>query len=432
MFKVVVCVISGLLLLSLLASSATTFPRFQEDWFISIDDQFTPIIDPTIARVVEMINKSLLRKYLKDIVAFGPRVTGTYACEKAAEYIYHQFEETGLSVRYHNWSAFKEGRDRGFYVSQNVEGTLKGHDSLSDRVIIFSAHYDTVEGSPGANDDGSGTAAVLAAAYVLSQFEFKHTIRFVAFSGEEIGRLGSHEYVKELYERRENIVVDVNADVIGYARSAEGGRTMWITATEDAVWMFNVTEKLNIDYNIDFQIYYDEINREGWGWSDYFSFVEYGYEAVACWGGEWDPNEHTPADDLDNINFSYLVNTTRVITAMLAYIANLPDFYPQISIESPRFGKLYFRGLEKINISDLEIVVVDDIWIWADERVATVPIQRAEFYYDERLMYTDTEPPFKWHLNKRSIRKHRVTVVAYDKIGRASMDWRDIYIINLF
>ena len=58
---------------------------------------------------------------------------------------------------------------------------------LDNSAIIFNAHYDSVAKGPGANDDGSGTVAVLAAAYALSHFDFKRTIKFVTFSGEEIG-----------------------------------------------------------------------------------------------------------------------------------------------------------------------------------------------------------------------------------------------------
>ncbi|UCD14161.1 MAG: M28 family peptidase [Thermoplasmatales archaeon] len=387
--------------------------------------------DPKIETILEMINESLLREYLEILVGYGPRLTGTYSCQKSAEYIYQQFKKMGLKTRYQNWTTFGNRYHPRLFKSQNVEGKLKGSDLTSDKIILFNAHYDTVKASPGANDDGSGTAAVLAAAYVLSNFEFSHTLKFITFSGEEVGTLGSHVYAKEAYEQNDNIMVEINADMIGHAETAEGGRRMGITATEDAGWILDVVENINTDCRINFQINIGEIDREGRGWGDYHPFVEYGYEALACWGGEHDQNMHTPKDDINNVNFSYLVNTTRILAGTLAYLADNYETYPQVRIVSPKFGKLYFEGREIHNIDDLKTIVIDDIWIWIDVKCATVPIERAEFYYGNKLEYTDNEPPFKWHLNKLSIRKHRITVVVYDNLGRKSSDRRDIRFINL-
>jgi len=65
----------------------------------------------------------------------------------------------------------------------------------------MSARYDCTSGSLGADDDGSGVAAVLASASIMSHYAFNHTIRFIAFSGEEVGTYGSFTYAKEAYER---------------------------------------------------------------------------------------------------------------------------------------------------------------------------------------------------------------------------------------
>ena len=107
-------------------------------------------------------------------------------------------------------------------------------------------------------------------------------MKFVTFAGEEIGLLGSESYAKEAYDKNDNILVDINADMIGHAETAEGGHNMGITSTEDTTWIFDVIENINTEYNINFQINKGEINRDGRGWSDYHSFVEYGYETLAC------------------------------------------------------------------------------------------------------------------------------------------------------
>jgi hypothetical protein len=104
---------------------------------------------------------------------------------------------------------------------------------------------------------------------------------------------------------------------------------------------------------------------------------------------------------------------------------------PQVRITSPRVGFLYNDGMQKSPLSEFKTTVINNIWIWAEVDNATIPIQRAEFYYDGKLVYTDTEAPYKWEFNKFSLRKHQITVMVYDQLGRNSSDWREIRFINI-
>ena len=101
--------------------------------------------------LIEKVNKSLISYYLEKLVSYGPRFTGTDNCRLSAEYIYDEFQASGLDVSYHPWTSLQ-------YSSQNIVGTLAGRDSHQNPIIILCAHYDTTETSPGANDDGSGIA----------------------------------------------------------------------------------------------------------------------------------------------------------------------------------------------------------------------------------------------------------------------------------
>jgi hypothetical protein len=360
-------------------------------------------------------------------------MTGTYGCEKAAEYIYTKFKEMGLETCYQNWTAFGNRRHPRLFRSQNIEGTLEGTNFPDNHIIVFNAHYDTVRKSPGADDNGGGVAAVLAAAYVLSQFQFNHTLKFVSFSGEEIGFLGSYKYAKGSYESEDDILVDFNADMIAHTGIGEGGKKFRIYGTQDVQWIMEIIEELNIAYDIDFELVQRILNEDArHGGSDYFPFMKYGYEVISFFEYEWNPYFHTPDDTIEHINFSYLVNTTKLIVASMAFLADNEHTFPQIQIESPRFGKLYFEGMKKCNIRDLKTIVIDDIWIWAEVKYAQYPIERVEFYYDDILVFTDTEYPFKWHFNKLSVGKHRITVVAYDQMGRRTSGWKDIRFINIF
>ena len=393
-------------------------------------DQLYPTItyNPKIAAALALINETTLGDILATLVSYAPRVTGNFGCQKSAEYMYDLFTTNGLTTRYHNWTAWGNRYNPRKYTGLNVEGTIPG---TTNDLILFSAHYDGYKKGPAANDDASGTAAVVAAGLALSQFTFNHTLKFIAFSGEEQGLLGSHAYAQEAYYRDENIVVDFQADMIGHATTPEGGSQMGLVASEDVAWMLDAAETLTTTYNIGLTINKGNINREGYGGSDYFSFIEYNWEAIACWGGEHDPNMHTANDSFDNVNLSYLVKTTRMVVALLAYLADLQEFSPQITIESPREGKLYFDGMEQRNISDLKTIVINDLFIWTEVRYSSVPVERVEFYYDTHLEYTDTTAPFTWQFNKHSLQTHRITVIMYDQLGRKSTDFRDIRFINL-
>jgi hypothetical protein len=377
-----------------------------------------------------MINETIIREYLETIVGFESRWTGTPGCEKAAQYIHQQFTDMQLIARYQNWTLLGNRNNHYLFTSQNIEGTLPGTNTVDTSAIIFNAHYDSIEDGLGANDDGSGTVAVLAAAYALSHFDFKRTIKFVTFSGEEIGLDGSRAYTKEAYERNENILVEINADMIGHD---EGSRSMRVTATEDAGWIADIFKMINNDYSIGLIVNRGTINRvrHSMGGSDYAPFLVYGWESICCWEGDHDPNFHTAQDNLSNVNISYLVNMTRIIAATIAQLADLTETPPQVRITSPRVGFLYNAGIKERAISEFKTIVINDIEIVAAVDYATVPIERAEFYYDGKLVFNDTEAPFEWQFNKFSVRKHQITVLVYDQLGRNTSDWREIYFMNI-
>lgn len=384
-----------------------------------------------ISDILDLIDENLISEYIETLVSLGPRETGTYGCEISGEYIFNKFTSMGLETNFYKWRALGNKYHFRWFEDRNVEATIKSNNS-SDITIIFGAHYDSVKKSPGGDDNGGGATAVLAAAYALSNFDFKHTIKLVAFSGEEQGLLGSKAYAKKAYEEDENILVYINADMIAYSKTSEGGKKIRYSMTEDTDWIIDIFDNINNDYNLDFEESSSwEIDRERAGGSDYTSFANYGYESISCWEGEWDPHMHTPEDDLSNVNISYLTRMAKIIAGTIATLADSTDIPAQIKIVSPRYNKLYFERRPIKNLSDLKIKVFDYIWIWTEITPSNANIERVEFYYGNRKMFTDTEPPFKWKMNTLSLRKHRIKVICYDEYGRTSEDYRDIYFYNL-
>jgi len=265
-----------------------------------------------IINILEIIDENLIVEYLEDLVSFGPRVTGSSACEAAGDYIYNEFVSYGLEARYDPWSY-------GSYSGNNIEGTLPGFDEESDEIYIICAHYDSVSGSPGADDDGSGTAAVLAAAYTMSQYDFNHTIRFVAFDGEEQGLLGSYRYVEECNGNGDNIIAALNGDMIGYAENPTQASYIKTYENPASQWITDFTEEVSQTYSDYFEL---TIVPSGPAYnSDHASFWDFYYDSIMYHEYEFNQYYHSPQDTIENMDTDYATRVSRLEIATLGELA---------------------------------------------------------------------------------------------------------------
>ena len=85
-----------------------------------------------------------------------------------------------------------------------------------ENIYIIGAHIDDVQGTPGADDNASGSVATLLAADILSQYQWGCTLRFALWTGEEQGLNGSHAYAQRAYNNGENILGYLNLDMIAW------------------------------------------------------------------------------------------------------------------------------------------------------------------------------------------------------------------------
>ncbi len=266
----------------------------------------------SVSTLLQQVNQSLLLSYLQDLTAFGPRVTESAAIQASGNYIFNTFDAMGLDVRFHDWSY--QGRQ-----GSNVEATLYGSDTTSDEIYIICSHYDSVPGSPGADDNGSGTAAVLAAAQVLSPYAFDHTIRFVTFSGEEQGLLGSYRYVGDAFAAGDNIMAALNADMIGFALNQVDEGLIQVFLNGSSSWLADYTTNINALYStsIDLTILQAGLTSG----SDHWYFWQYGYDALFYHEYNFNDYYHSSQDRVTHINLTYHTKVTRLLTATLAELA---------------------------------------------------------------------------------------------------------------
>jgi Zn-dependent M28 family amino/carboxypeptidase len=212
-----------------------------------------------------------------------------------------------------------------------------------DNVVMAGAHLDSVIEGPGIQDDGSGSAALLETALLMSKVETENTIRFAWWAAEEIGLLGSTDYVEGLSDaERDRIALYMNYDMIGSPNYI----FMVYDANEST---FPAPEGVPIPPGSEaieelYESYYTLIGEpyddtEFSGRSDYQAFIENGIpagglftgaevlkteEQEAIWGGtageQFDQCYHLACDTFDNIDLHALeVNSDLVAFAMLTY-----------------------------------------------------------------------------------------------------------------
>lgn len=265
-----------------------------------------------IIQILQEVNEDMYWMYETNLTQWGPRNTGSTACQNAAAYILNEFQNFGYDARYCPWSS-------GGYNSNNVEATINGTDGTSD-IYIICGHYDTVSAGIGADDDTSGTVAVLMAANLLSQYNFNKTIKFVCFSGEEQGLLGSAVYAAEAAQEGWNIIGVLNCDMISYAESTNDGNNVYIIENTASEWLYTYANNVNIQYSP----YIGTLTTIHYGYmwgSDHNSFYDNGYDAIFYFEYHETPYYHTSGDNLQHVNATYECKNFRSILAVLCELA---------------------------------------------------------------------------------------------------------------
>jgi hypothetical protein len=197
--------------------------------------------DPAIEQMVKEVSPDSLRSYINSMVSFGTRSTisaqsGTKGIGPARNWVLNKFNQFAsrsggrLTAYIDTTTLPADGRRVNTpTLLGNVVAVLKGTDAADNRIFMISGHLDsratdvmntTIE-APGANDDGSGVAAVLECARVMIQRNFPATIIFVAFSGEEQGLLGAELLSKKAKQENWNIEALLNNDIMGSNNSNE-------------------------------------------------------------------------------------------------------------------------------------------------------------------------------------------------------------------
>jgi hypothetical protein len=329
--------LAGLVLLLVLGGVAAAVPA---------DLPQTIAYDPIVDTIISQVTTSTLEYEVAGLTGERPvTVAGslytfttrysyqTEAISMATRYAYEQFKEFGLTVTYHNftWSG---------YPLRNVVAEKPGLVN-PDEACLIVAHLDSrAQGwphdpAPGADDNGSGSVAVLVAARLLAPYHFSHTVRFVLFTGEEQGLRGSAAYAADCAARGEDIRGVVNLDMIAYNSDADEVLDLYdhtdVPASLELTRLFSDVVGvygLNLLPNRFTDIYPIEA-------SDQWSFLQQGYPAFLAIEDMDDstPEYHKPTDRLSTLDLDYYADFTRAAIATIAHLGQpLPVrvYIPQI------------------------------------------------------------------------------------------------------
>lgn len=247
----------------------------------------------------------------------------TLSIAKATQYVYEFMQAQGVSVTYHEW--YDDDEDLS---GRNVIGVLTGTVRPAE-IVLITAHLDDMPESsvaPGADDNASGSVAVMVAAARMAGHQFQRTVRFVFLTGEEQGLLGSDAYAKAAKARGDTIVAVYNMDMIGW------------DANQDGVMALETRYKSSPGYPSDLAIagvftqvvktygltglhpFVDACNDQ---WVDSASFWAAGYPSITAiedWE-EGNPYYHTSNDTLATLNLPFFTSFVRASVGTVAHLA---------------------------------------------------------------------------------------------------------------
>ena len=337
-----------------------------------------PKPNPATQKMLKEISADKIEEYIKKLVSFGTRNTlssqndPTRGIGAAANWIFDEFQQISkdcgncLQVEKQTFLQEKARRIPEPTNITNVLATLKGTTD-PDRIYVVSGHYDSMCSSPtdgdcdapGANDDASGTAAVIEMARVMSKMKLDATVIFMAVAGEEQGLLGAAYFAEQAKQKNWNIEAMFTNDIIGGVTTmknksdrnsvrvfAEGvpsneseaeanlrrsvGGENDSPARQLARYINDVANLYSPKFNVQIIYRRDRYGRGG----DHIPFLERGFAAVRFTEPHEDythqhqnvrtENGKFYGDTIEFVDFGYVANVTKINAASLASLALAP------------------------------------------------------------------------------------------------------------
>jgi len=281
----------------------------------------TPEFNSTYAAIVNQISPTNLATNVQTYEDFGIKNIGTLALENAQQWITETYRNYGYTA-----IELQEFPALGTF-GNNIIITKKG-TRFPNSYIILDAHYDTVY--KGANDNGSGTTLLLEIARLLKGIDTEYSIKFIHFSGEEDGLIGSYYYVQNVVKpTMMDIQLVLNVDQVGGLKGAnknvivcekgvksndkivDQNSEIVTNALAKAVTLYTtLTPEIDTAFSSDYEAF--ELNKE---------VITGLFEK----NGTQSPHYHQETDLLENMDLDYFTEVTKAATAAILHFAVAQD-----------------------------------------------------------------------------------------------------------
>jgi Zn-dependent M28 family amino/carboxypeptidase len=287
-------------------------------------------------------------RFLSDDDLAG-RMTGSAGADTAAAYLARRFEEVGLQPAAGGWfQSFTVAKEApvaqsarvGGLVGRNVIGLLPGHDpNLRNETVIVGAHYDHLglggfgsldpdssgQVHNGADDNASGAAMLIQIAERLAPSPPARTVLFIAFSGEELGLLGSAHYVKQPVYPLSSTIAMINLDMVGRLRNDR----LIVYGARTAKEFPALLDSLNWHAGFDLKA-----QGDGYGPSDQSSFYAAGRPVLHVFTDLHD-DYHRTTDDWQKIDPAGFRRVTNFTVGLVTALANRPNRLTPVEVTPP-------------------------------------------------------------------------------------------------
>ncbi|MGB5531279.1 MAG: M28 family peptidase [Ignavibacteriaceae bacterium] len=288
---------------------------------------------PVIQSIIDQTNLDSLIYFVKElsgevqtIIGGSPytivsRNKNQPSNDKAADYIKQKLNSYGL-VTYDQWWS---GTGRNVYAVQL--GSV-----YPNKKYIICAHYDDMPSgsiAPGADDNASGTAAVIEAARLFTQYNSKYTIIYALWDEEEQGLVGSAYYAQQAALAGDSIMGVINMDMIAYDSDSDNEGEIHVRNFANSNSLKDIMVQVNTTYSIGVAT---RIENPGTTASDQASFWNNGYGAILLieeyYGGDFNAYYHTTNDLLIHYNQPYYHKMSRLTFGTVATLAEITEIVP--------------------------------------------------------------------------------------------------------
>jgi hypothetical protein len=280
-----------------------------------------------VKRIVDAASIHRIYAYEKALFDFDSKHVTQPGNKKAAAFLYDTYKSFGYEPEYQPFEYRIRNGPGG--QTANVIATLKGTVN-PDLVYVVSSHYDSVAVGPGADDDSSGTAALLETARILAGRPQPATIVFASFTGEEAGLLGSREFVRRAVADKVKVAGALNNDMIGWANDARLDNT--IRYSNAGIRDVQHAAAMQFSQLITYDALYYK-NTDAAAYYEAYGDIVGGIGSYPVLGN---PHYHQPHDLLEGINHQLVTEVAKTTAATLVLLASSPSRLKDLEVDSFR------------------------------------------------------------------------------------------------